>query len=315
MSAPQLSIILPIFDVGRWLPECLDSIQAQTFMDWEAILVDDGSRDFSGIICDSFARRDSRFKVIHQRNSGVSAARNAGIEAATAPLLGFIDPDDFISPNYFSELISEMQRIDADVSVCAYYYADESGGTNPVYEYVGRLEAAAKRLPDNAEMLDNGAVIRGVYNNTFSCVSWGKVFKRELWGDARFPVGVDLGEDMMTVPGVIIKANRAVCAPEAIYYYRQRKKSLLHGTVSEERYLKDLAASSAMLEQLCSYSPENRDNFQLLKLLYDTGCLSSYLQTNPEKVRGRSKLHILAQGITDSGSTDVLTSFLRKLVE
>ena len=133
--------------------------------------------------------------------------------------------------------------------------------------------------------------------------------------NARFPVGVDLGEDMATIPGVIIKADRAVCAPKAVYYYRQRKKSLLHGTVDEQRYLRDLAASSAMLEQLCEHSPKNRDNFQFLKLQYDIGCLVNYLKTNPEKARGRSKLHILAQGITDSGSADVLISFLKKLVE
>lgn len=164
-------------------------------------------------------------------------------------------------------------------------------------------------------MLNNEAVVRGVCDNVFSCVSWGKVFKRDLWGDAHFPEGIDLGEDMMTVPGVIIKANRAVCAPKAVYYYRLRKKSLLHGTVSKERYMKDLAASSAMLEQLCSHSPENRDDFQFLKFWYDIGCLSSYLQTNPEKKRMRSILHILAQGVKDSGSADVLTSLLRKLVE
>ena len=120
---------------------------------------------------------------------------------------------------------------------------------------------------------------------------------------------------MMTVPGVIIKANCAVCAPEAIYYYRQRKKSLLHGTVSEERYLKDLEASSAMLGQLCAHSPENRDRFQTLKLQYDLGCFFSYLKTNPEKARGRSRLHILAQGIRDSGSHDALEATLKRLVE
>jgi len=315
MSAPQLSIVLPVYNVDKWLNECLNSIQAQIFTDWEALLVDDGSTDFSGVICDSFARLDSRFKVIHRENAGVSAARNMGLEEAAGDLLAFIDPDDLISPNYFQSLISELQRIDADVAVCAYYFMEENGGINLVQELICRKEAAAKGAPDNAEMLDNDAVVRGVYNNIFSCVSWGKVFKRELWGNARFPVGVDLGEDMMTVPSVIIKANRAVCAPEAIYYYRQRKKSLLHGTVSEGRYLKDLAASSAMLEQLCSHSPENRDNFQLLKFSYDVGCFSSYLKTNPEKARGRSKLHILAQVIKDSGSADALTSLLRELVD
>lgn len=285
MNTPQLSVILPIFNVDRWLPECLDSIRAQTFTDWEALLVDDGSTDFSGVMCDNYARRDPRFKVIHQRNRGVSAARNAGIEASTAPLLAFIDPDDFLNECYFSELISEMRRVDADVSVCTHSYVDENGVSNPVYEFMERKNAAFKRDREFAEMLNNEDVVRGVYNNIFSCVSWGKVFKRELWGTARFPEGVDLGEDMLIIPFVIVKANRTVCAPKAIYYYRQRKKSLLHGSVSEERYLKDLAASSAMLEQLCEHSPENRDNFRALKLQYDFGCFSNFFQTNPKNAR------------------------------
>lgn len=136
MSTPQLSAVLPIYGVDKWLPECLNSIRAQTFTDWECILVDDGSLDFSGIICDSFARQDPRFKVIHQRNSGVSAARNAGIEASTAPLLRFVDPDDFLSVNFFQELISEMRRIDADVSVCSHYYVDEHGDQNPASDII-----------------------------------------------------------------------------------------------------------------------------------------------------------------------------------
>lgn len=315
MSTPQLSIVLPVYNVDRWLSECLNSIRAQTFTDWEALLVDDGSTDFSGVMCDNFARRDPRFKVIHQENRGVSAARNAGIEASTAPLLSFIDPDDLLNERHFAELISEMRRVDADVSVCSHYYVDEHGDQNPASDIIWGWDAAIKRIPNIAEMLNNEAVVRGVCDNVFSCVSWGKVFKRDLWGDARFPVGVDLGEDMMTVPGVIIKANRAVCAPEAIYYYRLRKKSLLHGTVTEQRYLRDLAASSAMLEQLCAYSPENRDRFQMLKLQYDLGCLLSYLRTNPEKARGKSWLRILAQGIEDSRSYDALGAMLKRLVE
>ena len=98
---PELFIIVPTYNVDPYLNACLDSIAAQSFRDWEVILVDDGSTDFSGIICDSCSRKDSRFHVIHQKNAGVSAARNAGIDVATAPLLAFIDPDDFVSTNYF----------------------------------------------------------------------------------------------------------------------------------------------------------------------------------------------------------------------
>lgn len=313
MSTPQLSIVLPVYNVDRWIGQCLSSIQAQTFTDWEAILVDDGSRDFSGVICDNFSRRDPRFKVIHQRNSGVSAARNAGIAAATAPLLSFIDPDDFISENYFSCLVGDLMAANAECAVSTFQCVLENGEEG-IFKFLNKLEAKG-RSNINHIMRTNEEVIDAICTNLFSCVSWGKVFTRELWGDARFPVGVDLGEDMMTVPPVIIRAKSAVCVPEARYFYRQRERSLLHGTVSRKRYLKDLAASSAMLDQLCAHSPEKRDGFQMLKLQYDFGCLANYLGTNPEKAHGRSKLSILAQGIKDSGSADVLAAVLKRLVE
>lgn len=114
---PEISIVLPVYNVDPYLNACLDSIAAQTFQDWETILVDDGSTDFSGIICNSYSRKDHRFRVIHQENAGVSAARNAGIDAATAPLLAFVDPDDFISKNYFELLLQEMWRTEADVTI------------------------------------------------------------------------------------------------------------------------------------------------------------------------------------------------------
>lgn len=124
---PALSIVLPVYNVDPYVNACLNSIVVQTFRDFECILVDDGSTDFSGVICDSWARKDSRFKVIHQENAGVSAARNVGIEAATAPFLAFIDPDDYISPNYFEALVSDLRRVGADVAVAHIRYVGENG--------------------------------------------------------------------------------------------------------------------------------------------------------------------------------------------
>lgn len=94
---PELSIIVPVYNVEPYLEECLNSVLHQTFLDWECILIDDGSRDWSGYICDNYGKKDKRFKVIHQKNAGVSVARNRGIEFASAPLISFVDPDDYIS--------------------------------------------------------------------------------------------------------------------------------------------------------------------------------------------------------------------------
>lgn len=224
---PALSIVIPIYNVGPYLNACLDSIAAQTFRDFECILVDDGSTDFCGIICDSWAKKDSRFRAIHQKNAGVSVARNVGIEAAVAPLLAFVDPDDCISENYFARLVDDLFEAGAEVAVSSFCYIHENG-TEGMFKIINTLEINGKCSYPHI-MRTNREVIDALCDNMFSCVSWGKVFDRTLWGDARFPVGIDLGEDMMTVPEVIAKAKAAVCSPHAIYFYRQRLRSLLHG--------------------------------------------------------------------------------------
>lgn len=283
----ELSIVLPVYNVDPYLGTCLDSIVAQSFKDWEAILVDDGSTDFSGIICDSYSRKDSRFRVIHQENQGVSAARNAGIEAASAPLLSFIDPDDAISENFFSCLVGDLLDTGAEIAVSSFFYVTEQG-TEGIYEVQNRIEQDIKRrLPRH--MPTTAEVVTALCGNLFSCVSWGKVFTCELWGNARFPVGIDLGEDMQTVPPVIIRAKSAVCSPEAKYFYRQRKRSLLNGTVDEERAVKDFRASGTMVERLAEHCPERWRDFERLKFQYDIGCFTAFIKSGG-RARGKQSL-------------------------
>lgn len=273
----ELSIIVPVYNVAPYLNDCLDSIEGQSFKDWECILVDDGSTDFSGIICDGRSRKDSRFRVIHQENQGVSAARNAGIDAAAAPLLSFIDPDDRISKNFFSCLVGDLSANGAEIAVSSFFYVTEQGAEG-IYEVQNRIEWELKRrLP--RLMPTNVGVIDALCKNLFSCVSWGKVFTRELWGNARFPVGIDLGEDMTIVPPVIAKAKVAVCCPEARYFYRQRKRSLLNGTVTRDRTIKDFRASGIMVDRLTEHCPERRRDFERLKFQYDIGCFTSFVKS------------------------------------
>lgn len=291
MDVPELSMVVPVYNVAPWLPECLESIAKQTFTAWECILVDDGSTDFSGIICDSYAKKDPRFRVIHQQNAGVSAARNAGIEAATAPLLAFIDPDDYISTNYFEAQIVAMRQKGADITVTSVCAVAEDG-TEGVHFLINYLNRSFRATYHDA-MTNNSEVIKALCQNVFSCVCWCKVFKRSLLGYAKFPVGIDLGEDMMTIPRVIVAANTAAVVEGATYYWRQRKKSLLHGTVSFERLVMDLWASTKMVTQLCEYAPMQKKAFESLKFQYDMGCLQNFLLSNPGAKRDGSKLAIL----------------------
>lgn len=142
-NKPELSIIVPVYNVDEYIRDCLNSIKNQTFKNWECILIDDGSTDFSSKICDSYARKDDRFKVIHQKNKGVSAARNVGIDMSAAPLISFIDPDDFVSPNYFELLISPFSDNNIDVTVSRISTVRENGtesflgfGSNYISEFI-----------------------------------------------------------------------------------------------------------------------------------------------------------------------------------
>ena len=124
---PQLSIIVPVYNVEAYLPRCLDSILAQTFTDFEAILIDDGSPDRCGEIIDEYAKRDARIVPIHQKNGGVSKARNTGLEAARGAYIGFVDPDDWIEPEMYETMIRAMEENDADLVCCSWFDNTENG--------------------------------------------------------------------------------------------------------------------------------------------------------------------------------------------
>ncbi len=130
-KAPLLSIIVPVYKVENYLPKCIDSILAQTFTDFELILVDDGSPDDCPALCDAAAEKDARVRVIHQKNGGLSAARNAGLDAARGAWIGFVDSDDYIAPEMYEVLYQAVQSTGADLALCDYAEVDEAGTPCP----------------------------------------------------------------------------------------------------------------------------------------------------------------------------------------
>ena len=131
MISPDVSIIAPVYNAKEYLPRCLDSITGQTLQNWELLLVDDGSTDGSGTICDAYAAMDSRIHVIHQKNAGVSAARNAGLDAASGRYIGFVDADDWIAPEMFQMLFSVAAEKCCDIVMCDAITAYADGRTEP----------------------------------------------------------------------------------------------------------------------------------------------------------------------------------------
>ena len=168
---PLLSIIVPVYDVERYLPKCIDSILAQTFTDFELILVEDGSPDGCPALCDAAAARDARIRVLHQKNGGLSAARNAGLDVARGEWIGFVDSDDYIAPEMYEALYQAVQSTGADLALCDYAAVDEAGAPC-LPPYTG----LAQRIFTGRELLKRAT-------NTMAQPAWNKLYRRQVIAD------------------------------------------------------------------------------------------------------------------------------------
>lgn len=213
---PLLSIIVPVYDVERYLPKCMDSILAQTFTDFELILVDDGSPDNCPALCDAAAARDARIRVIHQKNRGLSAARNAGLDAARGAWIGFVDSDDYIAPEMYEAMYHAVQSTGADLALCDYAEVDEAGA--PCQSMHIRLE---KKDFTGRDLLKNAT------DSTIQ-PAWNKLYRRDVFAQLRYPEG-KLNEDLFLIPEICLNTQKAVVVPKALYYYVQRGGSIMSG--------------------------------------------------------------------------------------
>lgn len=217
-----ISVIVPVYRVEKYLPACIDSILNQTFTDFELILVDDGSPDRCPEICDETAKRDARVRVIHQANQGLSAARNAGIEAAHGAWLSFVDSDDYIAPQFYEKLYQTAQRTDADCVMCSVQNVDESGKP---------IDSALMRVAD--EVKTGREVLRKIGRDDVTpyLTAWNKLYRRKLFNTLRYPAGRQ-NEDVFVFAELFCQVQRAVCVAEPLYFYRKRIGSIMNSVVT-----------------------------------------------------------------------------------
>lgn len=208
-----LSVIIPIYNVDKYIRECFDSILSQEFADIEFICIDDGSTDTSGHICDEYAARDTRFIVKHTTNQGVSAARNLGLSLAQGEYIAWIDPDDYIATDWLSNITQTIREYNCDILVFDYIRVKNNQTIIKQYRkksgYVDQLQFLSDITDD--QIIENQL--------------WQKVFKRELFHDIRFPTNITCMEDYAILPFLIEKANTVFYLREPLYYYRQRNDS------------------------------------------------------------------------------------------
>lgn len=213
---PEISIIVPVYKVEPYLRRCVDSILEQTYPDFELILVDDGSPDNCGAICDEYAAKDSRIHVLHQENGGISAARNAGIDWAFASTdsqwLAFIDADDWVHPDYLQILYQGALQTGCKISACQFIRTDGEP-ILPVLDTSFHKEEAQDYCSDYS---------RG----KIPAVSWGKLFRRSLFQTLRFPVG-RLHEDEFLTYRLVFAAGQIAVTPAKLYAYYQNQQGIM----------------------------------------------------------------------------------------
>lgn len=218
-----ISVIVPIYNVEKYLPRCVESIQRQTYQNIEIILVDDGSPDHCPEMCDRFAKQDSRIRVVHKRNGGLSDARNAGIEAAKGEYLLFVDSDDYISDAMIEKMHCRIIRDRSDMAVCNIDIVDENGESLGIDAF--QVENAVIEEPQFWSEMYGTNEIYGT-NYRFCVVAWNKLYARRLFRDVRYDAG-KLHEDEFVLHRLVSKCERISFLSEKLYSYRQREQSIM----------------------------------------------------------------------------------------
>ncbi len=244
---PLISIIVPVYNVEKYIRRCVDSLINQTYKNLEIILIDDGSPDNSGAICDEYAERDNRIKVIHKENGGVSSARNVGLDNTSGEYIGFIDADDYIDFQMYEVLYNNLTDNEADISMCVYALENSSGEFIP--HYSSEITEAFDREQAISEMLKQVK---------YTCSLWDKLFSARLIESVRFDEEISHNEDLLFVYQLMKKSDKAVYTSRPMYYYCKNEQSASRVKFSDKNTTM-LKAQTMVLEDIRENVPEIYD--------------------------------------------------------
>ena len=206
MKEALVSVIVPVYNVAPYLKEALDSVVNQTYRNLEIIIIDDGSTDGSETICDEY-KRDSRVRVIHQQNRGLSGARNAGLDIMTGDFAAFLDSDDYYYPDMISKMVEEADRNNADIVICAFDWNEKKYGNG-------------RRSYNSIEAL------KMMISGKMELAVWNKIYKHAIWNGIRFPEGHNY-EGTRTTYKLLEKAEKIEEIPECLMFHRTRSDSIV----------------------------------------------------------------------------------------
>lgn len=219
---PLVSIIVPVYNCETYLPRCLDSLLAQTYSNLEIILVDDGAKDSSPSICDDYAAKDSRIKVLHQENGGVSNARNSGLKAMTGEYCAFVDSDDYVSPNMIRRLYHACRKESVEIAVCGHQCVTPD---DPV---------TAEPAETKAKIIDIRKEFRYTHPYAYPA-AWATLYSRAVLEGNQFDVDLYVGEDALFVARALHKTDKLAFLREPMYYYVLYPQSANHGQFTQKR--------------------------------------------------------------------------------
>ncbi|MBR2903596.1 MAG: glycosyltransferase, partial [Clostridia bacterium] len=266
-----ISVIVPIYGVEKYLNKCVESIANQTHKDLEIILVDDGSKDNCPVLCDEWAKKDARVKVVHKENGGLSDARNAGYPFVTGDYISFIDSDDYIEPTFYETLLKAMEKSGAEIAECGTRYVDEEG------------KELKLRQSQDGEFDKITALLRLIKEDGLYQTVWNKLYKKEVVDGLLFEKG-KYNEDEFWTYRVFDKATKIVSVETALYNYLQRSSSII-GVGYNIRRLDGLDALYERMEYLQRYEELSKQLHQdfVLTALWHLQSVLKYLQGDVKK--------------------------------
>lgn len=282
-----ISVIVPVYKVENYLDRCIQSIVDQTYQNLEIILVDDGSPDNCPAMCDKWAEKDSRIRVIHQENAGGAAARNVGLDEATGSLIAFVDSDDYIAPMMYERLHEILYQTGAAIAECAYVLVHG--------------DDVAPSIGDDGLKLysTQDALFSNLYNTACQQVIWNKLYKRDVINTIRFVEGKTIDDEFFTYR-VIGNAPLIAVTSDRLYFYRQQAQSVMHQKYSSKR-LDALEACALRYKYVIDNYPalasDARINFWTT-CIYHSQMISQYLereakQNAEQRFAELSKLRVL----------------------
>ena len=255
-----ISVIVPVYNVEKYIGRCVKSILEQSYRRLEILLVDDGSTDQSGSLCDEWERKDERIRVFHKENGGLSDARNEGIRNAKGEYLCFIDSDDYVEPQMIQVLYENLIASNADMSVCEFEKQQEGkeaafpyDGNHRIKEYEGEEVLA---LLYSKEFLNRSTIV----------VAWNKLYRRELFDGIWYPVG-RLHEDEYVIHRLLYKAGKLVYTSQSFYHYMQREQSIM-SSFSEKKIWDMLAAYEERISFLLQIEKREYAKLECKEWLY-----------------------------------------------